>query len=435
MKDFIGIILAAGEGTRMKSSVPKVLHHICGRPMVDYVIDAAKGAHLKKIFLVVNKQQNILLDYFRNNKRIKLVFQKKALGTADAVGSTKTYIKSKANVLVLCADVPLITKETLTALVNKHKESKASCTMLTAFLDNPFGLGRIVRDAYSKVSNIVEENDANFSQKQIREINSGIYCFNSKDLFQTLDEVDINPSKKEYYITDVVEILYKQNKKIETYVCADADEALGINSRLDLSRANGIMRLRIIERLMNEGVAVVDPANTFINYGVSIGKETTIHPFTVIKSDVKIGNNCSIGPFCHLREGTIIKDNNTVGNFTEIVRSSLGEGVFFKHLGYLGDTSVGKKVNIGAGTVIANFDGTQKNRTVIKDGSFIGCDTVIVAPAKIGKGAITGAGAVVTKGSNIRDKSVVVGVPAKPLIKAPQKIRKIKKVRKRRKQR
>lgn len=430
MKDFISIILAAGEGTRMKSNLPKVLHNICGRPMVDYVIDVVKRLHFKKNFIVINKQYQPLLEHLKIHKDIKLIFQKRPQGTADAVSQAKKFISgSKKNVLITCADVPLVNRDTLQALTKKHLERNSGCTILTAFQDNPFGFGRIVRDAFSKVSKIIEENDATPSQKQIKEINSGIYCFNSGDLLQALKEIKINSKKKEFYLTDVIEVLYKQNKIIDTYACLDSNEVLGINSRLDLSKANDIMRLRIIEEFLENGVSVIDPKTTFINYGASIGPDTTIHPFTVIDSGVKIGENCSIGPFCRLREGTVIKDNNITGNFTEIVRSSLGEGTYFKHLGYLGDTQVGKKVNIGAGTVIANFDGEKKNLTVIKDGAFIGCDTVIVAPAKIGKGAITGAGSVITKSSNIKDKSIVVGVPAKLLIKksSPKKKSKRKK--------
>jgi bifunctional UDP-N-acetylglucosamine pyrophosphorylase/glucosamine-1-phosphate N-acetyltransferase len=427
MKDFIGIILAAGEGTRIKSSLPKVLHNICGRPMIDYVVDALQSVNIKKIVTIVNKKHDRVIEYLKRNKSVSVTIQKKAQGTADALMAAKKFLgKSKNNVLVICADTPLIKKETLQLLIQQHNERKSSCTILTTFFDSPTGLGRILRDQYSKVSRIIEENDATLSQKEIREINSGIYCFDSKDLLMALHEVEINQKKKEFYLTDVVEILYKMNKGIETYVCPEADEILGINSRADLSKANDLMRLSIIREIQEQGVNIVDPKTTFINHGVSLGQDTTIHPFTFIESGVKIGKNCSIGPFCHLREGSLVKDGAVVGNFTEMVRSSVGEETLFKHFGYLGDTSVGRKVNIGAGTVIANFDGEKKNSTVICDKSFIGCDTVIVAPAKIGKGVVTGAGAVITGNSNIKDNSVVVGIPARPLIKnKPEK--KIKK--------
>ncbi len=418
MKDFVCIILAAGEATRMKSRLPKVLHDICGKPMIDYVIDTLQSLRLKKIYTVINKQHGEVAEYLKKNKGVKVVVQKKAQGTADALKSARSFFgKSRTNILVICADTPLIKKDTLQALINQHKEKHVSCSILTAHLENPYGFGRILRDQFSKVSRIIEENDATFSQKRIKEINSGIYCFNSHELLQALNQVEINAKKKESYLTDVIEIIYQMNKKIETCLCSSADEVLGINNRLDLSKANEIMRFRITEELMDQGVAVIDPKTTFINCGVSVGAETTIYPFTFIESGVKIGKDCSVGPFCHLREGSVVKDGAKVGNFTEMVRSSIGEETLFKHFGYLGDTTVGKKVNIGAGTVIANYDGEKKNPTVIKDKCFIGCDTVIVAPAKIGKSVVTGAGAVVTKSSNIKDNSVVVGVPAKPLIK------------------
>lgn len=221
----------------MKSRVPKVLHNICGRPMIDYVIDSVQSLRLKKTFVVVSKQQVKVIDYLKKNQKISLVFQKKAQGTADALRSCKKLLgKSKSNVLVICADSPLIRKETLQALVNQHKEKRLSCTIITALLENPFGCGRIIRDQYSKVSRIIEENDAIFSQKQIREINSGIYCFNSHDLLQALNQVEMNAKKKEYYLTDVVEILYQTNKTIDTHACSKSEEVLGINSRLDLSK-------------------------------------------------------------------------------------------------------------------------------------------------------------------------------------------------------
>lgn len=434
MKDFIGIILAAGEGTRMKSAVTKVLHNICGRPMVDYTIGILGNLRLKKTFIVVNKNQEELLEYFKKYKDVKPVFQKKPLGTADAVNSARRFLGKKSSVLVVCADTPLIQQKTLEALALKHKESNASCTILTTFTDNPFGFGRIIRDEYSKVCLIIEENNASLSQKQIREINSGIYCFNAQDLLQALNSVKMDSRKKEYYLTDVVEILYKQNKRIETCNCLNANEAMGINSRMDLSKAGEIMRMRIISDLVDEGINIIDPKTTFINYGVSVGEDTTIYPFSVIDSDVEIGKNCSIGPFCHLREGTVVKDNVCLGNFTEVVRSTIGEGTLCKHLSYLGDMSVGKNVNIGAGAVIANFDGKNKNRGIIKDKAFIGCDTVIISPVTIGKGSTTGAGSVVTAGANIKDNTVVAGVPAKPLVKISQgKIKSVKKVAKKKK--
>jgi len=437
MKNFKGIILAAGEGTRMKSSVPKVLHTICGRRMIDYTIDSLRQIRLRNISVVVNKQHEQIQEYLKKYSDVKLFFQKKPQGTADAVSSAHKFLSgSKGQVLIICADTPLVRKETLEALIDRHKESNASCTILTAYLENPSSFGRIIRDEYSKVCRIIEENDASLSQKQVKEVNSGIYCFKAQDLSQALNRVKLNANKKEYYLTDVVEVLYKEGKRIETYICANAREILGVNSRLDLAKANEIMRMRIMENLMQEGVNIVDPKTTFINCDVCIGKDTVIYPFTVIESGVDIGDGCSVGPFSHLREGTVLKDKVSVGNFTEMVRSTIGEGVLCKHLSYLGDTTTGKEVNIGAGTVVANFDGRNKNKTLIKDKAFIGCDTVLIAPVTVGKGAVTGAGAIVTRGSNIKDNSVVAGVPAKPLVKEVKaKAKAVKKVAKNKKSR
>lgn len=418
MKDCIGIILAAGESTRMKSDLPKALHELCGRPMIEYVFDALAQAHVKRKAIVLSKKQEALLAYLKPKKDVKVIFQPRPLGTADALKSARSLIaKSKENTLVMCVDTPLVRKETLEALMAKHKETHASATMVTAYVDNPASLGRVVRDEFSKVCRIIEENDASFAQKQIKEINSGIYCFRAHELLSLLPEIAMNEKKKEFYLTDIIQLLYEHGKRIETCDCSDADEIIGINSRSELSKAGECMRLRIIEECMREGVTIVSPQTTFIHYGSVIGTDTVIHPFTFIEAGVRVGEQCSIGPFCRLRKGTVIKDKTQVGNFTEVNRSSIGKNSRMKHFGYLGDTSVGDSVNIGAGTVIANYDGQSKNRTVIKDKSFIGCDTVIVAPAVIGKGATTGAGTVVTRMSNIKDNSVVVGVPARPLAK------------------
>lgn len=422
MKDFTGIILAGGEGTRMKSSLPKALHNLCGRPIIDYVFDSLWGARLKKAAIVLGKKQEMLANYVKQKKVVKVVLQMRPLGTADALKSAQSFFaKSRDNILVMCVDTPLVRKETLLALMEKHKESRAVCTILTAHVENPFSFGRIVRDQFSKVCCIVEENDVSVSQKQIPEINSGIYCFKAQELLRALSSIEMNAKKKEFYLTDIVQKLYDQGKRIETCDCVDADEILGINSLCDLSKANDSMRFRIIEEFMRQGVTIVSPQTTFVNYGSTIGKDTTIYPFTFIESGVHVGGDCSIGPFCRLRKGTVIKEKSQVGNFTEVNRSSIGKNARVKHFSYLGDTSVGDSVNIGAGTVIANYDGKNKNRTIIKEGSFIGCDTVIVAPATIGKGVITGAGTVITRMSNIKDNSVVVGVPARILVKSVAK--------------
>jgi len=288
---------------------------------------------------------------------------------------------------------------------------------LTATVENPAGYGRILRDKYAGISGVIEEKDADDYQKEIKEINTGIACFNKDKLAAALKEVRANNRKHEYYLTDVAGILYKKGALTENLSIQDVSEALGINSRTDLAKCNALMQKKINERLMRQGVSIVDPGSVFINYGVKIGVESVIYPFTVIEKNVKIGKRCSIGPFVHLREGTRVENDVLVGNFLEIARSSLAEKTLIKHFGYIGDARIGRKANIGAGVVTANFDGRRKYTTVIKEGAFIGSDTVLVAPVKVGRDAETGAGSVILKHKNVPDRSVVVGVPARILRK------------------
>jgi len=404
------IILAAGKSTRMKSAIPKALHPICGRPMLGYVLDLIKGLKINKVVAVLGPRHAEVRPLL--NRKIKVVIQKKPLGTADAVRQALPALKnSKGTLLVLYADNPLLKKDTVTRLLKHHIENKLDATLLTAQLDKPAGFGRVLRDKYSSICGIVEEKDADDYEKDIKEVNTGIICFNKDSLTSSLKYVTPDNRKKEYYLTDIIGILYKKGKLVDAVKIADINEALGINSRLDLSRANAVMQRRINEDLMQKGITIVEPDSTFISYGTRIGRDTTIYPFTVIERDVKIGRRCSIGPFAHLREGTELKDDVVAGNFLEVVRSKVGAKTIAKHFCYLGDSLVGNKVNIGAGTVTANFNGRKKNITVIKDKASIGSDTVLVAPVKIGEQAVTGAGSVVIK--NVGAGKTVVGVPAK----------------------
>lgn len=413
-KNIVVIILSAGKSTRMKSDLPKVLHHICGRPMFGYLLDTVSSLKLKRTVIVLGYKHGEIKKIL--NPKIKIVLQKKLDGTASAVRVALGALKDfKGTVLVLYADNPLLKKETITKLLRHHVENKSDATLLTAQVDKPRGYGRILRDKYSSICGIVEEKDADDFQKDIKEVNTGIMCFNKNKLFDALKHIRPNNRKKEYYLTDIIGILYKKGGLVDGIRIPDVNEALGINSRLDLARANAIMQKRINEDLMQKGVTIVDSDSTFISYGTKIGKDTTIYPFTVIERNVKIGRRCSIGPFAHLRENTTIEDEVVVGNFLEVVRSRISSKTLVKHFCYLGDSQIGKGVNIGAGTVTANFDGRKKNATVIKDKAFIGSDTVLVAPLRIGKQAITGAGAVVLK--DVLDKNMVVGVPARILRK------------------
>jgi bifunctional UDP-N-acetylglucosamine pyrophosphorylase/glucosamine-1-phosphate N-acetyltransferase len=411
-KNLAVIILAAGKGERMKSEFPKVLHPLCGRPMLEYVLDLVKGLNFHKVIAVVG-HKHVEVDKLLG-RGIKTAVQRKLLGTADAVKQALPLLKNfKGTCLVLYADNPLLKKETIRGLLKYHLENNLDATLLTAHLDKPSGYGRILRDKYASICGIAEEKDADDYEKDIKEINTGIICFNKVRLASALKYIRPNNRKKEYYLTDIVGIFYKKGYLIDGIRISDINEALGINSRQDLAIANRIMQKRINEDLMQKGVSIVDPGSTFIGYGTKIGQDTTIYPFTVIERDVKIGKRCFIGPFAHLREETIIEDDVVAGNFLETVRAKISSKTLAKHFCYLGDSRIGSQVNIGAGTVTANFDGIKKNITVIKDRAFIGSDTVLVAPVKVGKAAKTGAGAVVLK--NVGDKSTVVGAPAKPI--------------------
>ena len=408
------IILAAGKSTRMKSELPKVLHKLCGRPMLGYVLDLVGALKPAQVVAVLGYKQELVREFIPQG--VKIAIQKKLIGTADAVKTGLAALKGfKGTVLVLYGDNPLFKKESLKKLLDYHLENNVDATLLTAILKKPFGYGRIMRDKYSSICAVVEEKDADEVQKDIKEINTGIMVFKKDRLDANLKYIRPNNRKKEYYLTDIIEILAKKNFLVDGVKISDAQEALGINTRAELAKANSLMQKTINDKFMQEGVTIVDPASTFINFGTKIGIDTVIYPFTVIERDVKIGKRCFLGPFAHLRDGVRLGDDVTAGNFIEMVRSRIGNKTFVKHFSYLGDSSVGANVNIGAGTVTANFDGKNKNYTLIENNVNIGSDTVIVAPVKIGKFAITGAGAVVTR--NIPDKAVVVGVPARILRK------------------
>ncbi len=410
------IILAAGKSTRMRSETPKVLHNLCGRPMLGYVLDLVASLKPKQVVAVLGFKQELVRKIIP--KGVGISVQKKLIGTADAVKTGLTALKGfKGTVLVLYGDNPLLKKETLKKILDYHIENNVDATLLTAQLKKPSGYGRIMRDKYFSICGIVEEKDADEVQKDIKEINTGIMVFKKEVLAGNLKHIRANNRKKEYYLTDLIGILAKKNYLVDGVKVGDTREALGINTRAELAKANSLMQERINEKLMQDGVTIVDPASTFINFGTKVGIDTVIYPFTVIERGVKIGKRCAVGPFAHLREGVELKDDVTAGNFIEIVRAKIGAKTLVKHFSYIGDSSVGSCVNIGAGTVTANFDGLRKNNTVIKDKANIGSDTVIVAPVQIGKSAVTGAGSVITK--NIPDNTVVVGIPARILRKKP----------------
>ncbi len=404
------IVLAAGKGTRMKSDLPKVLHQVCGKPLIGHVLDVVKSARSLKTYVVlghgIDQVKMVLNDEV-------IVEQKKLLGTADAVRSAVKFLSGyNGDVLVLCGDTPLLTKETVRKLIARHRQTKAVCTVLTAVIDQPKGYGRIVRDS-DRVIAIREEKDASEDEKLIQEINVGIYCFRSRELLQYLKKIKLNPVKKEYYLTDIIDLFAKAGLKVDAVITENPQEGLGVNTRADLAVAQSIIQQKILRNLMDEGVTIVDPATTYIDADVVIGQDTIIRPCTVIEGNVRIGKGCKIGPFARVRPGTRIDDHVEIGNFTEVSRTSIQSKTMMKHFSFLGDAVVGKKVNIGAGTVTANYDGVNKNKTIIQDEAFIGSDSVLVAPVKVGKKAIVGAGSVVTKGKIIPDGGIAVGVPAR----------------------
>ncbi len=417
MKDKCAVILAAGKGTRMKSSLPKVLHRICGAPLLVHLIRQVKKGGYKKIVVVAGYKSGLIADAVKG-EGVEICIQKEQKGTADALVSAKKNLKGfDGDILVLPGDVFIENTATLKKFFAFHKKTGADMSVLVDVLDNPKGYGRIIRDGFGGIKSIREELDANHHEKMIREINTGIYVFDAKSLFFGLGRIGENKRKKEYYLTDIVEIFVKNRKNVEGFVIPDGSKVIGVNDRLHLSEIHAVFKSAIIKSHQLKGVTVLEPSSTYIECNVKIGEDTVIYPYTYIESDVVIGKECQVGPFCKIRSGSKIGDKSQIGSFVEVVRSKVGKKTNIKHLSYIGDAVVGNGVNVGAGTITANYDGKNKSKTVIGDGAFIGSDTVLVAPVKIGKGGKTGAGSIVLKGRNVKSNEVVCGVPAKKIDK------------------
>ncbi len=413
MKDIVAIVLAAGKGTRMKSEVPKVLHEIFGRPIISYVLDAVRGAGVADIIIVAGYGSDLLRES-ETVKNTKVVIQKKPLGSGDAVAAAdKLLAKFTGDCLVICGDTPLIQTDTIRQLIVKHKDSDASLTLLTAELRDPTGYGRIMRDGAGRITKIIEEEHARLYEEVINEVNVGTYCFKAKDLFDALGQIRPNNAKKELFLTDAVEILHKRSRPVESVKMDDSCQMTGINSRKDLAEAIRYLKEKVLDEAMESGVTIEDPSSTTIYPGVTIGQDTVIGPNTFIGPNVRIGKRCHIGPFARLTADVTVGNDILIGNFVELVRTAVGDGTKIKHHTYLGDTTVGRNANIGAGTITANYDGRNKHKTSIGDGAFIGVGARLVAPVTIGEGAVLGAGCVVLKNRDVPKGATAVGVPAR----------------------
>lgn len=440
------VILAAGQGTRMCSNLPKVLHPLLGRPLLTYSIDVARRATGASPVVIVGHGADQVVSTF--DGQACFARQEPQLGTGHAVQQAEAMLDGQAElILVTYGDMPLLTAETLSMAIEAQQVHSGPLTMLTMLADDPRGFGRIVRNVDGWVTAIVEEAQANPEQLKIKELNPGVYVFEAAWLWQALRQVPLSP-KGEYYLTDVIEIAVKQDRTVQAIVMNDPDEAIGINTRLHLAEAETLMRQRINRGHMLSGVTLIDPNTTYIEPGIQIGKDTIIWPNSYLRGKTSISEGCvigpntivkdsqvgscctilasvieqavveddvEIGPYGHLRKGAHLASGVHMGNFGEVKSSYLGPGVKMGHFSYIGDAQIGPNVNIGCGTVTCNFDGANKNKTMIGPDVFIGSDTMLVAPVNLGEGARTGAGAVVTK--DVPPYTLAVGVPARHIRK------------------
>ena len=446
MSDLLTVVLAAGKGTRMKSDTNKVLHKIAGKEMVNHVIDTAEKIS-SKVVCIVGHQAEDVKKAIKTDVSFKL--QSEQLGTGHAVMQARNEIENHSgDVLILYADIPLIKENTLRNMIEYHDNQSANLTIVTTLLKNPTGYGRIIKNDDSEIIKIVEEDDATSKEKKINEINSGIMCINSNSLVKALDDLDNDNAQSEYYLTDVVDSVRSEKGKILSYTIDDKEEITGVNDRVNLSKAEKTIRERINKVHMVNGVTIIDPQTTYIDEDVEIGADTIIYPFTYIEGKTKIGshniikphnhiidtiigdqnniknnnvikestikNECNIGPFAHIRPGCIIADGVKIGDYVELKKADISEKTKVPHLAYVGDAEIGSQTNVGAGTIFANYDGENKHKTIIGNSVFIGSNSTLVAPLKIGDKGKTGAGAVVTK--DVNEDTTVIGVPAREYI-------------------
>lgn len=402
----------------MKSALPKVLHEICGKSMIAWVIDQALSLDPAKIVVVVGHGGDEVrksIEAGPGADRIECVVQDPQHGTGHALQVAAPAIDAAAGtVVVLYGDMPVLAPESLQALLGaRDSAGDKAMAMLTAYPDDATGLGRIDRDEQGQFAAIVEHKDADERQLTIGEVNLGVYAFPAADLLAYLPRLSNENSQDEYYLTDVPAMFVQDGRDVVTAELVDIDEAQGVNTLVQLAEARWALQVRILEEHLENGVRIEDPASAYVDAGVEIGAGTRILPCTVIRAGVKIGKSCEVGPFTHLRKGTVLEDGAEVGNFTESKNSTLGRGTKAKHLSYIGDAQIGANVNVGAGTIFANYDGVQKHTTVVGDGAFIGSGTTIVGPNSIGARATTGANSVVTRSAKVGEDEVWAGIPAR----------------------
>lgn len=396
------VILAAGKGTRMKSDLPKVLHPIYNKPLLGYVIDAVKNTGMidENVIIVGHGAEQVEKFVSEYSENSKCVLQSPQRGTGDAVAKSKDLLSDfEGTVVVVCGDTPLIEADTLKDFIVSHKTNNSALTVMSAIFDNPTNYGRIVRNEDGSLKCITEEKDADEQIKKIKEINAGIYCLEKKLIYPLFNELKCNNAQGEYYLTDIVAASIAKGYKTDAYILKNNEEIFGINSKINLADATKIMNNRTNLKLMAEGVTIVDPNTTFISPDTTIGKDTTIFPNVYISGKNQIGSNCKIGPFAHIRDGAKIGDNVRIGNFVEIKKSEIKSNTNVSHLSYIGDSELGEHVNIGAGTITANYDPVlkTKTKTIIKDGANTGSNSVLVAPVTLHENSMCAAGSVITK--------------------------------------
>ncbi len=439
MEKICAIILAAGEGKRMKCDTAKALCKVLEKPMIDWILDVCEESNIKKKCVVVGNKANMVKDHVKN--RACFTFQKEQKGTADAIKSAMNFLKENENkdVFVCCSDSPLLDKKTILESFKLHKKNSSSATIISTKILKPKNLGRIVRNKENEIVKIVEKKDATKEELKITEVNSGAYWFKVKELINVLDKIESNNNQNEYYLTDAIHILIKNNKKVSCYISKKSEVILGVNDKFELLKINEIAKEKVIEKLIEDGVEFVSKEGVLISPDVIIGKNTKIFPGSIILGktkirensiigpnslikDSEIGKGCTInssqiydsivedfttiGPFSHIRPNSKISHHVKIGDFVEVKNSNIGAGTSISHLTYVGDSDVGKNVNFGCGVVTINYDGVNKNRCNISDGAFLGCNTNLVAPVKVGKNSYTGAGSTITK--DVPDEALAI---------------------------